>query len=84
MDRTKWNGFVASVITESYSCKLLPGDLYEQLQKHERAGWTKGLHRSKLRNFTHPNLQSIQPDPEFILKQCCPCPDWCQASFYSS
>jgi len=40
MDRTKWNGFVASVITESYSCKLLPGDLYEQLQKHERAGWT--------------------------------------------
>jgi hypothetical protein len=35
MDRTKWNGFVASVITESYSCNLLPGDLYEQLQKHE-------------------------------------------------
>jgi len=38
MDGTKWQGFVASVIPESYSCKLLPGDLYEQLQKHEHAG----------------------------------------------
>jgi hypothetical protein len=51
---------------------MLPGDLYEQLQKHEYAGCTRGLHLLKFQNFTHPNLQSIQPDTEFILIHVAP------------